>query len=306
MQIKETCEACGLTRKAVVYYEQQALIHPRIMENGYRVYDEAIVARLKEIMVLRQCGLSLEDIRGYLESANKPAAMQKLRGRLEVRRKQLDFAERCLQRLSQQDRPEVLWQELRDQEAQSSILDRLTRAFPGAFGRYLAYHFGRFLNGPVDSEDKRQAYRAIVEYLDGVPEFLSEETAAWLEQAVSAQEQEEQVWSKMEDSIESALQDMDAFLDAHQDVLDDYLAYKSSPDYAESVAGKMQREMLAFQSRSGYQTYMIENLRKLSPEYDAYLRDMEKANQAFIRRFPQAEALYPPQAPKAPAEKPKS
>lgn len=301
MQIKEVCEACGLTRKAVVYYEQQGMIHPRVLENGYRDYDEAIVARLKEIMVLRQCGLSVEDIRGYLDSADKPAALRRLQERLGDRRKQLDFADQCLRRLSLEDRPEVLWQELREREAGSSIRDRLTRAFPGAYGRYLAFHFGRFLDGAVDTEEKRKAYRAIVEYLDSVPEFLSEETAAWLDQVLPAQE----AWSEMEESIESALENMDAFMDEHRESFEEYLSYRSSPDYAQSEAGRLHREIMNFQSQSGYQTCLIENLRKLSPAYDAYLRAMDKANRALIRKFPKAEALGTPQETDARTGRPK-
>ena len=288
MKIKEVCEACGLTRKAVVYYEQQAMIHPDILENSYRDYDEATVSRLKEIMVLRQCGLSVEDIREYLRSADRLAALQKLRARLEERRKQLDFADQCLNRLARREQPESLWQELRAREARNSICDRLTRAFPGAYGPYLAFHFGRFLNGTVDTEEKRQAYRAIVDYLDSVPEFLSSETAAWLERAVP----EERAWSQIGASVESALQNVDAFMDEHQGFLEEYLAYRSSPDYAESETGRMQRELMAFQSQSGYQACFIENLRRLSPEYADYLRAMDQANQALIRRFPQAGALY--------------
>ncbi|HML47021.1 MAG TPA: hypothetical protein PKE04_09780, partial [Clostridia bacterium] len=66
-----------------------------------------------------------------------------------------------------------------------------------------------------------------MDYLDSVPEFLSGETAAWLDRAVPAQE----AWSDMEESIESALQNMDAFLDEHKEFLDEYLAYRSSPDF---------------------------------------------------------------------------
>ena len=289
MQIKEVCEACGLTRKAVVYYEQQAMIHPRTLENGYREYDEAMVSRLKEIMVLRQCGLSIEDIRGYLDSADKSMALLRLQERLADRRKQLDYADQCLLRLSTTNSaPEVLWQELREKEARDSILDRMTNAFPGAYGQYLAFHFGRFLTGTVDTEEKRKAYRAIMTYLDSVPEFLSEETAAWLEHVVPARE----AWPQTETALQSSLHDMDAFMDEHQDFLEEYLAYKNSPAYLESEAGRMQREIQAFQSRSGYQSGLVENLRKLSPEYDAYLLAMGEANQAFLQRFPQAEKLY--------------
>lgn len=40
MLINEVCKRCGLTKKAIEYYEEQGLTRPQIMENGYRVFSE--------------------------------------------------------------------------------------------------------------------------------------------------------------------------------------------------------------------------------------------------------------------------
>ncbi|MDO3408145.1 MerR family transcriptional regulator [Saccharibacillus sp. CPCC 101409] len=63
MRINEVCEMCGLTRKAVDYYERQRLIAPEHGENGYRNFGESDIGRLREISLLRGIRLSISEIR---------------------------------------------------------------------------------------------------------------------------------------------------------------------------------------------------------------------------------------------------
>ncbi|MBV0897412.1 MerR family transcriptional regulator [Faecalibacterium prausnitzii] len=48
MLINEVCKRCGLTKKAIEYYEEQGLTRPQIMENGYRVFSEDDVIQLNK------------------------------------------------------------------------------------------------------------------------------------------------------------------------------------------------------------------------------------------------------------------
>ena len=59
MLINEVCKRCGLTKKAIEYYEEQGLTRPQIMENGYRVFSEDDVIQLNKIAVLRGLGISV-------------------------------------------------------------------------------------------------------------------------------------------------------------------------------------------------------------------------------------------------------
>ena len=52
MTIKEICEASGLTKKAVAYYEEKGLICPDVRENGYREYRKEDVQTLREVACL--------------------------------------------------------------------------------------------------------------------------------------------------------------------------------------------------------------------------------------------------------------
>ena len=58
MTIKEICEASGLTKKAVAYYEEKGLICPDVRENGYREYRKEDVQTLREVACLRFYGLT--------------------------------------------------------------------------------------------------------------------------------------------------------------------------------------------------------------------------------------------------------
>lgn len=66
MLIKEVCTQCGLTKKAVEYYEEQGLIHPATSENRYRNFSAYDAECLKTIAVLRRLGLNIKYIKSVL------------------------------------------------------------------------------------------------------------------------------------------------------------------------------------------------------------------------------------------------
>lgn len=66
MLIGELAGRAGTTIKAVRYYEQRGLLHPRRTPNGYRDYDESAVARVGNIRLLLSLGLTSDDVRAFL------------------------------------------------------------------------------------------------------------------------------------------------------------------------------------------------------------------------------------------------
>ena len=73
MLINEVCKKCKLTKKAIEYYEEQRLIQPQVLENGYRDFSDSEIEQLKKIAVLRKLGLSVSDIQTVLNGKNKTA-----------------------------------------------------------------------------------------------------------------------------------------------------------------------------------------------------------------------------------------
>lgn len=61
-QVKDVVKKFGITRDTIKYYERQGLIEPKRSENGYRVFDEFNVQKLKNILNFRDLGFSVETI----------------------------------------------------------------------------------------------------------------------------------------------------------------------------------------------------------------------------------------------------
>ena len=66
MKMKALCEITGLTRKTILYYEEQGFVSPeKTRSNGrdYRDYSDADAKKLLDVSTLRKCGFSIEEIR---------------------------------------------------------------------------------------------------------------------------------------------------------------------------------------------------------------------------------------------------
>ena len=63
MTIKELEARSGMTRANIRFYEQEGLLTPQRLDNGYRSYSEEDLATLQRIRLLRLLGLSLEELR---------------------------------------------------------------------------------------------------------------------------------------------------------------------------------------------------------------------------------------------------
>ncbi|MFE6668743.1 MerR family transcriptional regulator [Streptomyces sp. NPDC057697] len=66
MRIGELAERTGTSARALRHYEQAGLISSDRAPNGYRVYDEPAVVRVRNIRYLLTAGLTLDDVRVFL------------------------------------------------------------------------------------------------------------------------------------------------------------------------------------------------------------------------------------------------
>lgn len=88
VRIGELAGATGTTARALRHYEQAGLISSQRAPNGYRVYDERAVVRVRNIRYLLAAGLTLDDVRVFLpcldgDVAAAPPAKKGLRVALE-------------------------------------------------------------------------------------------------------------------------------------------------------------------------------------------------------------------------------
>ena len=63
MKINEAEKLLEIPKATIRYYEAEGLIDPARTEKGYRDYSDADIARLKQIIILRKMGISVDAIR---------------------------------------------------------------------------------------------------------------------------------------------------------------------------------------------------------------------------------------------------
>lgn len=98
--VKELARLTGLTPRTLRYYDSIGLLCPRRgSENDYRLYGPEEVDRLQQILLYRNMGLPLEEIRHLLDAPefDREAALREHLQRLRERRREVDALIRTVQ-----------------------------------------------------------------------------------------------------------------------------------------------------------------------------------------------------------------
>ena len=283
MKIQEACRLAGVTRKAALVAADQGLIAPARLENGYRDFSPEDVTRLQRIAVLRGLGLAGDGLRAALDGDAEALRRAAMAGRL--RRKREEARQAALERLAVDGDWEAARSALEALQAQETIAQRLLDAFPGMFGQYLALHFSAFLNEPLTTAGQRDAFAQAVAYLDGVAlpslspaaQAFLDEAAAWYTPSLLA---------SMHDAVTEAAGNPQAYLDAHGQEMDAWRQARACIP-ADHPVMELWRSLAAWTSSPGYQEVFLPALRRMSPAYDRYCRQLAQADAVFT------QALHP-------------
>lgn len=98
--VKDLARLTGLTPRTLRYYDSIGLLCPqRGRDNDYRLYGPAEVDRLQQILLYRDMGLPLEEIRRLLDAPgfDHTAALREHLDRLRERRREVDALIRAVQ-----------------------------------------------------------------------------------------------------------------------------------------------------------------------------------------------------------------
>ena len=78
--IGEVAKSFGISRPALIYYDRIGLLTPSYTgPNGYRYYKYEDIDKLELILSLKECGLSLDEIKNFLSSPSHPEAVELLK-----------------------------------------------------------------------------------------------------------------------------------------------------------------------------------------------------------------------------------
>ncbi|MBQ4186524.1 MAG: hypothetical protein II642_01445 [Firmicutes bacterium] len=168
-------------------------------------------------------------------------------------------------------------------ESRQSVTERLSRAFPGFWGKYLSLHFGQFLQDPVQTKDQENALHEICEYLDGIQFEIPEELENELDEMNSNSCCT--VQRKADEALAEAVNDPEGWLKNNRGIIDQYLEFQKTEEYRNSAGFRLMQLLKEFNQDKGYNSVFIPAMRRLSPSYDEYMIKLQKADQIFLRQF---------------------
>ncbi len=283
MLINEVMRKTNLTKKAIEYYNEQDLIHPKILQNGYKDYAQKDIDRLDKIYVLRKLGISINEIREILEDKTN-SSLQKTLLKKELENTRKIKKESILKELIDNKSYIDIKKELQIIEKEENILEKLLEAFPGYYGRFICIHFSRFLNEKIITKEKEEAYNKIILFLDNLPSLnIPSDLEEYLDKNTDFINT-----SKINEIIQSmsnAYDNPEEFLKNNEDNLKEYMIFKESEEYKNHPAAKLANIIKEFNSSFGYNDVFIPNMRILSSSYNEYYKKVEAANKIYLEKF---------------------
>lgn len=93
MKVSDVAKLTGVTVRTLHYYDEIGLLPPSgVTSSGYRVYNDADLEVLQQILFFRELDFSLEDIRAIMQNPayEKETALQKQKALLVQKRNRLD------------------------------------------------------------------------------------------------------------------------------------------------------------------------------------------------------------------------
>jgi DNA-binding transcriptional MerR regulator len=112
-QVKEVALLSGVSVRTLHHYDRLGLLTPSgRTEAGYRLYSDNDLLRLQQILVQRELGLALEDIRSLLDDPgfDRKAALRHQRAQLVLRAEHTDAMIRAIDAALQEEREQDMTQ----------------------------------------------------------------------------------------------------------------------------------------------------------------------------------------------------
>lgn len=156
MKINQITKRYGITRKAILYYEEQGLIYADRLENNYRDFDQLAVEQLISINQLRLLDVPVSVIKANIQSQNSQVLLDYLASATE----EVDNQQRRLRQLENY---------ISDSKPNTELLaiDYLIANIPEQLGKYMANQYKYFLDkDKVRYYGNEKIFNQIAEYVD--------------------------------------------------------------------------------------------------------------------------------------------
>jgi len=287
MLINEIAKRCSITKKAVQYYIEQGLISPNILENGYSDFSEQDAELLKKIVLYRKLGLGISEIKRII---NNPEEVSHILHQRTLELEQERAKQAFLKRIESGESLESMASEIESISSGAIIIKRLLDLFPGYYGKFISLNFSAYLTGEAETEEQMRAFHQIIEFFDNAPDIeLPEDLQQYLDEQSSLYSGSEgaEIMNRILEQKNTAFQDIETFAENNKEFITEYSKLRQTAEFKASPAFRLMEYMKSFSTSSGYYDVFIPAMRRLSPAYDMYYEQMLKANDTFVKIFPE-------------------
>ncbi len=252
--------------------------------NGYRVFSNSDLIKLKEITLYRKLNLSIHEIHQVMSSNNKNVELSKIRQMKYSQAKAALCRAKYIDLLIDGKDYRIIAKELEALEMYSTIKEKLLLAFPGYIGHYLSISFGKYLSEPIITDEQKVLCNQIIDFFEEMePIEIPEE----LEKYINENERlfDEETLESISRKVEDAYENFELYWDTNKESILEYVDYKKTPEFQESIIPMFLEAFQNICNSSGYYDVFIPNMRKLSPSYDSYYKSMLCLNKKLSKKL---------------------
>lgn len=291
MKISEVMEITSLTKKAINYYEENGLISPSVnKENNYRDYTKEDIEKLKQISVLRNFDIPVKKIREILVNPKEMEKiftehLNKIKAEILNMERSKDIFQLCINDINfpntnigkVTDDMMLLKRSLdmREREKEGYMKKELIRIFPGFFGRYICLKYSNYLDEPIDSREKENAWIHLVKILDDSHELKVNK------KILENMESDKIDWNLLEEIIKNRDKD---FYSMNEEDIQNYVDNLYDAELTETDL-KLLGQFISYASSKDNIKYMNdllklidEDLKVLSSKYKKFQENLSSVN----------------------------
>ena len=291
MKISEVTEITSLTKKAINYYEENGLISPSVnKENNYRDYTREDIEKLKQISVLRNFDIPVKKIREILVNPKEMEKifteyLNKIKTQILNMERSKDIFQLCINDINfpNSDIGKVTDDmmllkrslDMSEREKEGYMKKELIRIFPGFFGRYICLKYSNYLDEPIDSREKENAWIHLVKTLDDSHELKVNK------EILESMESDEIDWNLLEEIIKNRDKD---FYSMNKEDIQNYVDNLYDAELTETDL-KLLEQFISYATSKDNIKYMNdllklidEDLKVLSSKYKKFQENLSSVN----------------------------
>lgn len=265
MRLNEVIKQVDLSKRAIKFYEEKALLKTKRDSNGYRNYTDKDISLLKEISSYRKMGIGLSDIKEILndKSILKQILIEKKK-EITILQNELEALEKFIENNN--------IEELYDSVNYKTLADAIQNSIPGFYGYYFLNHFLPYLQIRIQTKEQQEAYNRLIEFWDNtnikIP-FLMK-LNSWILFKLNSKKslivQIEQIDSQIKEMLNPTEEEYEKL----KKKVNDGYKLKNSIFYKYSLIGISQRKFMKELQNKGYNDIFIPSMIALSPKYKEY------------------------------------